>query len=694
MRKHFSGRKTERVLLTVMLLLSMTLTACGTGDNKDSAQIQTAQAGSEAGTSDGASEGEAQAVQASEKDDYYETINRELIDSWEIEPDESAKNWFGILQDRVDERMTEIIRKTSEEPALEKGSDESNIRAMYLTGMDKDARNEGGFGKTVSAFFDEVDAAGSVDELMRACMQFNRDYGLYSVFGLYVGTDFEDSSAKILSVDAGDCGLNKEIWFSDDESNQKMASAFEKLLEKLCVIEGYSEEESGEVSKNTAELMKTLAKKALAQSELYDPEKTYNVCTVSELENLFSGNISAEMIEEIYGVNGDDRVIVSELEKTKLMGSLLTEDNLPLLKEYVKLCAQKDLCSYMDMDSWNAAAEYDLAASGMEENRPFEEMLITDIQGLLGFECGRIYCESYYSEETTEDVGRIIDQVIGTFNRRIDALDWMSDATKKEAKNKLAQLDVRVGHPDSWPQDRYELILEAPEDGGLYIDNYLRAAKAASDYSFETKDEPADRSLWPDTPQTVNAYYDPQNNSINILAGILQAPFYDPDASAEENLGGIGTVIGHEITHAFDTSGAQFDENGNLRDWWTAEDKEKFRALADEVISYYDGMEVDGKSVSGEQTVTENIADLGGVSCITEIAESEGYDLKKIYEAYANIWASKEREEYLAMLMAVDVHSPSKIRVNAVLSAQQEFRDLYDIEEGDGMYQEKMPEIW
>ena len=291
-------------------------------------------------------------------------------------------------------------------------------------------------------------------------------------------------------------------------------------------------------------------------------------------------------------------------------------------------------------------------------------------------------------------MGRIIEQVIETFNRRIDALDWMSDATKKEAKNKLAELDVRVGHPDSWPQDRYELILEAPEDGGLYIDNYLRAAKAASDYSFETKDEPADRSLWPDTPQTVNAYYDSQNNSINILAGILQAPFYDPDASAEENLGGIGTVIGHEITHAFDTSGAQFDENGNLRDWWTAEDKEKFRALADEVISYYDGMEVDGKSVSGEQTVTENIADLGGVSCITEIAESEGYDLKKIYEAYANIWASKEREEYLAMLMAVDVHSPSKIRVNAVLSAQQEFRDLYDIEEGDGMYQEKMPEIW
>lgn len=270
----------------------------------------------------------------------------------------------------------------------------------------------------------------------------------------------------------------------------------------------------------------------------------------------------------------------------------------------------------------------------------------------------------------------------------------MSEATKEEAKNKLDKLNVRVGHPDTWPQDRYELVLDAPEDGGIYIENYLKAAKASVDYDFATKDEPTDRTLWPDTPQTVNAYYDSQTNSITILAGILQDPFYNPEASPEENLGGIGTVIGHEITHAFDTSGSQFDENGNLRDWWTAEDKERFQELAGNVISYYDGMEVNGRTVNGQQTVTENIADLGGVSCVTEIAGSEGYDLKKVYESYANIWASKEREEYSAMLIAIDTHSPAKIRINAVLSAQPEFRSLYGIEEGDGMYQESMPNIW
>lgn len=374
--------------------------------------------------------------------------------------------------------------------------------------------------------------------------------------------------------------------------------------------------------------------------------------------------------------------------------SLLTEDNLPLLKRYVKLCTHQDLYFVMDLDSLEVFDEYIRIVSGLEEIPPFEETLISDIQSLLGFECGRMYCSSFYAEETTEDVKRIIDQVIETFDSRIGALDWMSDATKAEAKNKLANLTVRVGHPDSWPQDRYELVLKTPQEGGTYIDNYMEIQKAIMDYIFENKDEPVDKTLWADTPQTVNAYYEPQSNSINILAGILQAPFYDPTASAEENLGGIGTVIGHEITHAFDTSGARFDEQGNLRDWWTEEDKAEFQRRAQQVVSYYDGMEVNGRKVNGEQTLTENIADLGGVSCVTEIAQTEGYDLKKVYESYASMWAGKARDEYFAAKMAQDVHSPGKIRVNAVLSAQQAFRDLYQIEEDDGMYQEQMPRIW
>ncbi|HIQ73714.1 MAG TPA: M13 family metallopeptidase [Candidatus Cottocaccamicrobium excrementipullorum] len=704
MKKQFHRKTLNKAVLSLLLCLSVTVTACGVGGDKGSGQTQEEQIESQAAASAGQSDGTQNAEQAadqsteaqkvSEKDDYYQAVNGALIDSWEIEPDKSSKSWFGILNDQVEERMAELIKSVSEETDLEQGSDESNIRALYLTGLDQTGRNEGGFGESLSAFFDQVDAAESIDQLMRVSMQFCRDYGIYSLFGISIGSDYEDSSVKTLVANAGDPGLSKEIWFSEDEANQKAVSLFEELLRKLCVIQGYSETEAEEVTDNTVQIMKSLAEKSLSQSEFYDPEKTYNVYTVSELEELFGGKISSEMIQEIYGVNGEDPVIVSEVELARQMASFLTEENLPMLKGYVKLCAHRDLGAYMDMDSYDALNTYNMEASGMEESRPFEEVLISDVQGLLGFQCGRMYCEQNYSEETTAEVKEIISQVISVFHQRIDELDWMSDATKAEAKNKLGKIDVRVGHPDDWPQDKYELNLKAPEDGGLYIDNFLMMAKVATDYNFATIDEPVDKSLWPDTPQTVNAYYDPQSNSINILAGILQAPFYDPDASVEENLGGIGTVIGHEITHAFDTNGALFDEKGNLRDWWTAQDKEQFQALADQVISYYDGMDIEGKKINGEQTVTENIADLGGVSCITEIADSQGYDLKKVYEAYANIWASKEREEYLSRQVAIDIHSPAQIRVNAVLSAQQEFRDLYDIEEGDGMYQEEMPGIW
>ena len=632
--------------------------------------------------------------QISEKDDYYEAVNQEVINDWEIAPDESVVNWFSIAQDRIDERMAELISDISEGETQDPGSDESNIRAMYLTGMDIQARDENGFGKTLTDFFGKVDAAQTIEELERACMEMDKQYGIGSVFKLSVSSDLQDSTRQVLVAEAGDHGIDKEIWLSDDESNKNVVSYYLEFLAKLYEIQGYSEAEAKAAAEDTAKLMKTLASKALSQEETYNPEKTYNVFSVSQLEELFQGNISSEMIEEIYGVAPDDQVIVPEVEMSKTMASYLIEENLPLLKQYVKICIHKAISQYIDMESYNVLMEYSRKAQGMEEETPFEEQLILDLQDPLGFECGRLYCEKYYSEETTEEVAGIIDQVVAIFGQRIGLLDWMSEETKAEAQKKLDSLEVRIGHPEKWPQDNYEVILLSPEDGGSYIENYLMVCHALNEYMFEKKDEPTDKTQWPDTPQTVNAYYDPQTNSINILAGILQDPFYNLDSSDEEKLGGIGAIIGHEITHAFDTTGSMFDEKGNLRDWWTQADKESFQKLADEVIAYYDGMEAYGKQINGAQTISENIADLGGVACITEIAQEKQYDLKEVYEAYARIWASKQREEYLAQQVAVDVHAPAKIRVNAVLSAQQAFRDTYDITEEDGMYQKDMPKIW
>ena len=349
-----------------------------------------------------------------------------------------------------------------------------------------------------------------------------------------------------------------------------------------------------------------------------------------------------------------------------------------------------------DTASLAAAQEYQTAAGGIEKKKDFERTVSETVQEKLGFQCGRVFCETYFNEDAKQDVASIIRQIIDVYDNRLAHMEWMTESTRQEARKKLKAITVKVGYPDQWPQDKYSLVLKSPDEGGVYIDNIMEILKASQDYSFKTRHDPVDRNEWGMTPQTVNAYYNPGNNEIVFPAGILQAPFYDPEAEPVANLGGIGAVIGHEITHAFDTSGSQYDEKGNLRDWWTAQDKQRFRELAQKVIDYYDTMEVNGIQVNGTLSVTENIADLGGVSCITEIAKEKGYDLKELYHAYGVIWATKYRDEYLSYIMTNDTHSPGITRVNAVLSSTDDFYTALGVKEGDGMYRrpEDRPHIW
>lgn len=690
MRKKIRNKKFAALLLALGMALAAA--GCGAGQSQESQSANETTAAEEqtSESSQAAETGE----EVSEKDDFFEAVNGETLSQWEIEEDESSKSWFSILEDNTREQIAGIIKEVSSQPAQEAGSDASNIRALYLTGKDQQLRNETGYGPTITAYFQKVDQAQTVEELTRAAAEFARTYGIYSIFGLDVGSDVADSNRKVLYLTAGDVGLSREIWMSEDENNQKIASYYQEYLESLCQIEGKSPEESVQAAQEVVDFMKELAQSNLSTVESMDVENIYNIYTVSQLEELFSGNLSAVMLQEVYGVEADEPVIVPYVATAQLMGSYLTDENLPLLKNYIKLCLHKDVAHYIDMETQEASDEMNRKGYGLEKSVPFEENLMENIQSLLGFQCGRLYCDAYYSEETTQDVTEMINQVIDVFDRRLENLDWMSSETKAEARNKLAHLTVRVGHPDQWPQERFDIFMQQPEEGGTYIENILIMNKAGMNYSFETRKDPVDKNLWVDTPQVVNAYYSPNDNSINILAGILQPPIYDPQASDEENLGAIGMVIGHEITHAFDTSGSQYDENGNYRDWWAAEDKENFQQLAQEVVDYYDGMEIDGKQVDGTLTLTENIADLGGISCVTQIAQEKGYDLKKIYESFATMWATKYRSEYLSQLLAIDTHSPAKIRVNASLSSQPAFRETYDIQEGDGMYYESMPGIW
>ena len=677
-KRHF--RKTAAFLMAVLLSL---LTA-GCAESSDKAKT----------------ESENTAGQQEEKpaleDDFYEAVNYDLFQEWEIPADQKMQNWFYTVMDQNEERLFQTVSEICEDGEMEVGSDGYNISALYLTGMDKETRDQSGYGTAANAFLEEVEQAQSVEELIKVCLTFEREYGIYSLLGFHYTTDLEDSSQKALNLVAGGIPFEKEIWFSDDEMNQKQVDAFRTYVQSLLKITGLSEEEAATIEQEVTGMMKELAGKSLNQEEMYDPEKTYNVYQASDTEKLFAGTVSMETLEEIFGISPDEKMVVSDVGKTECVVSFLKEENLELLKNYVKVCLLHNLSLYADTESQEAYQLYANTIQGIEERESYEKEIFYSVQYDLPFQLGRLFCERYFTDETKNDIQAIAEQVIAVFKSRLENIEWMSPETRSEAIKKLENIDIRIGYPETWPQDSYELILKRPEEGGLYIDNHMEIQKAAMDLMMQERKEPVDKSEWYVYPQEVNAYYDPSTNSITILVGILQEPFYNPDAKPEENLGGIGAIIGHEITHAFDSSGAQFDEKGNLRNWWTDEDLEHFQELSQKVKDYYDGMEVGGLEVNGELTLIENIADLGGLSCILEMAGQNGYDLKMVMESWARLWAELSRPETLSNQIATDVHSPGKIRANAVLSAMDSFYEVYEIEEGDGMYcaPEERPEIW
>lgn len=649
-------------------------------------------------------------------DDFYSAVNRRTLEEWSIPADQPEMSWFRVSREDSYEKVNKIIQQVSSlEPPLgntrenaregalgnsqerpRESRDMYNIRALNLTGLDKEARDRGGYGQAAGAFLKEVDGAGTLDQLLRSCLQFHKDYGYYSLIGIEYEGDSQDSSVKAAYVCPPDKGLTREIWFSEDDSNKKRVEEYIKYLTTLQEINGASHQEAVETVAQVTAMMKDLASSSLTIQEAYDSSKTYNVYTAKDAAAIYSGALPFSLLEDVYGVQQTEKTIIPEPDLCRKLGQYLSEEHLPLLKRYVKTCLYSDLSRIAGTKSLDAAQVYETSANGIEQKKSFDRTVSESVQQFLGYQCGRIYCQNYFDESAKQDVTAMIQKIIRVYDQRLASMDWMSGSTRQEARKKLANLTIKVGYPDQWPQDRYELELTPPDQGGLYIDNILSLKKAEQDFRFETRQDPVDRVEWGMTPQTVNAYYNPGNNEIVFPAAILQAPFYSANGNPVANLGGIGTVIGHEITHAFDTTGSQYDEKGNLRDWWTDEDRQHFKELGQKVIDYYSLMEVNGIPVNGSLSATENIADLGAVSCLTEIAKKEGYDLKELYKAYASVWASKYRDEYLSYIMSNDVHAPGIIRVNGVLSATDGFYTAFDIKEGDGMYRkpEDRPRIW
>lgn len=628
------------------------------------------------------------------KDDFYESVNYDQLSSWVIAADESSISHFTNMIDTNYERLNDLIQQAvSSNPVKETNKDEYNIKALYETAADWEKRNTSGFG-ILQQYLDSIDSAATMYDLLKINMDMNRTYGVTPIFSISVGNDLID--AKKHSYFLGvNFVLSREDWTSE---NDLFRTSFIEFLKNLWILNGAQPQDAEQTVNEVANMMLEIAKQALTVSEAGDPGKIYNPFPMSEIPAKLNNSVKLEDLLHYYEGTADDKVIVADTGALNKLAEYLTEDNLLLIKNYIKSLIYMQYADVVGLESFKASLAYSAQTSGLTEIKSVEKSTNELLQNELFFELGRMYAEKYVSEEIKTNIRNMITEIQNIYKERINNLSWMSAETKAAAQNKLDKMKVIVGYDETgvWPQDLYEFYYTAKNEGGIFINNILSAKKANTDYSFKTKNEPVRNDIVLVGPQTVNAFYSPTNNSIMILAGILHSPIYSIDASPDENAGGIGTIIAHEITHAFDNNGAKYDADGNFANWWQESDFQKFNELTKKAVDYYNTYEMNGYPINGTLTLSENIADLGAVSCITEYALNKGYDLSKVYTAYGKMWATKKTDASEISAILNDTHSPAKIRVNAVLSAMDKFYEVFDIQPGNGMYkaQEERPSIW
>ncbi len=609
------------------------------------------------------------------KDNYYQTVNLDVLNSAVIPDGELSMGTLSGLE--VQDQIKDIVKNVAASDP-DKNSKEGKIKTLYDNYMNKEARNAQGY-EPIKPFLDEIDAMKSVSDLVN-CKEAMDIFARFEV-----GYDDKDSThyADYFSTPT----INSKEMYEGKDENRKAASL--KYKASLLKLIGYSEADAEAAADRAFDIEKQIAEASLSLTDTDDINKTYNIYSLDEISALFK-NIDINKVFENSGLKNKDRFIVSDVGAMKKTAELLDDKNLEAIKDSAKINILSSYSIYLSDDFHNAYKTFTSEVYGIQGESDDETDAIDCIDGHLSDYLGELYTDKYMDEKTKTDVTEIIKDMIDIYRERIQKLDWLSDATKQKAIKKLDTMGIKVGGPDKIPETTLDSTeLKSYADGGSLVENIIAINDAAEKDELKNEGGEVDHNEWVMSPQTVNACYNPSFNDITITAAILQIPHtYSSSASYEENLGGIGIVIGHELSHAFDKYGSQFDENGNAVNWWTDEDAAAFDERCKAVIDFYDGQEsAPGITTNGELTLTENTADMGGLSVATELASrNENFDYKKMFETWAQLWLDVSYRQYLEQLSMIDVHSAAEVRVNRLFETSDKFFETYGITEDDGMW--------
>ncbi len=609
---------------------------------------------------------------------------------------------FDVLQENNNKQLRELIEGvTAQENAP--GSVAQKIASLYRSAMDSVNLNEHYWGALEEFLLcDGYQSSRDITETwLRDVWPRMQRQGVPGLFGMYISADEKDSKNNLVSIYQGGLTLGqKDYYVDEDPETQRIREAYETYVVALCQHQGFSEKDARRIWADVIRIETRLARASKSMTELRDPEANYNKISYEELKQQFPG-IDWDAYFQNIGMEGVREVCLGQPAAIHEVEAVLKEEPVEALQNVYLWHALNMASSYIDDESRAMNfAFYGTAMSGKQEDRPRWKRAVSSVEGALGEALGQLYVERFFPPAAKERMERLVANLQVALGERIAVQDWMSDETKKVAQDKLDAFYVKVGYPNKWKD--YSTL----EIGDSYLRNILACNEWEIQEMIRTKfNKPVDRDEWYMTPQTVNAYYNPTTNEICFPAGILQPPFFDMEADDAFNYGAIGVVIGHEMTHGFDDQGSQYDKEGNLRRWWSDEDRQRFEERIQVMRAFHDSIEVlPGLHANGSLTLGENMADHGGLMVSFQAFKNatkeaplpviDGFTPEqRFFLAYANVWGQNIRDEEIRKRVKSDPHELGKWRVDGQLPHIDAWYDAFGITEQDPMFVPKAERV-
>lgn len=626
------------------------------------------------------------------QDDFFQFAGGGWLKKNPIPKSESKWGTFYVLRNEGLKKTHTIFTELATKRNLKKGSGAKLVRDFYLSGMNMKTRNALGLAP-LAPTLKKIEKLATTEELLNFIFTEHRG-GNHVAWGNFVGQDDKDAETYIFHIGQGGLSLpDRDFYLKKDTKSEHIRGAFLSYAEKLLTLSGTPRKEAARAAKKILALETALARASMSGVDRREIEKVYNKKTVAALKRLAPGIPWTRYLKTLGIGNKVRSLIVLQPKFFERLSKLFDTVPLETWKMYLRFSALDDAAPFLSQSYVNLSFSFHgRVLSGAESLRPLWKRVASALDAFIGEAVGKEYVKRYFPPQAKETINDLVDDLFKAYERRIKAVTWMTDATKKKALKKLSRISRKLGYPDTWKS--YKGLTIKPD---TYYENVVRTSRFEQKRNYGRLGKKVNRKEWFIPPQTVNAFYDPNMNEIVFPAGILQPPFFDPEGDDASNYGAMGSVIGHELTHAFDDSGAKYDGWGNYKNWWTKEDRKRFGQRTRVLVKQFNEFKVGDLSVNGKLTLGENIADLGGLAI--------AYDALRIHlekKWRKNIYGFTPEQRYFLglamfetahakpelerMLVIIDPHSPAQYRVNGPFSNLESFYEAFDVKPGDKLY--------